>query len=120
MTNHPHTPGPWRIADHMQDDAVLMKEGDKGYLFWSRYISTEDGTTIAKLQADLPFGGKTFAFRNVETPQEMTANMRLICAAPDLLAALTAAVAAESERDEPVPGWVAAAVEAIAKAEGAD
>lgn len=85
-----HTPGPWQYAF----------EGGT-----AAFIVDADGTTVCKLSVT----------KNSTAHSSLAANVRLIAAAPDLLAALKALV--EDQRDASLP-VLAQAREAIEKAEG--
>ncbi len=93
-TTKQHTPGPWGLCDDRKDGVSVITSGG------------DDGRSIAFIE-----------LVDVSEP-ELEANARLIAAAPDLLAALEAMVAADEH------GWPVnmggsardAANDAIAKA----
>jgi hypothetical protein len=70
-----HTPGPWRVED-------ITSEGK--HVYWRIACPTR---SVAGVSVDVPVYGDAALSRKVR--EEITANARLIAAAPELLEALT-------------------------------
>lgn len=102
VIGHP-TPGPWHVLLHSEGDDVLnVIAGD------TEAANTASGCTwIAELDA-----------QHVQTVEENEANAHLIAAAPDMLAALDAAINWFTPPNDSGPFPLKQITDAIAKATG--
>lgn len=112
-----HTPGPWSLHEYQNGYPTLVRtaEGKVERVSWEYSIGAGD-ILLGHAKASTGGGG----FPKPRTREEAEANARLMAAAPELLEALKrlASVCELADIKSHIPGHLALAREAIAKATG--
>ena len=86
MRESKHTPGPWKISEHLITDDMVVRGACGSWVSHSRRIEGRGGVLLAELTATEKIENVDTGYPCVCSSAEMLANAALIAAAPETAA----------------------------------